>query len=277
MKYGIYGVGLGAMADPAGARLAVLAEELGYESLWTGEHMVLPSPQAPPSHRSPLHPFLDPIVALTFLAAHTSTIRLGTGVLLLPQRHPVQLAKELVSLDVLSRGRLIVGVGVGYMEPELRALGADLHSRGRRTDQHLAAMHELWRSDAPSFKGDFVEFDGVDAYPRPVAPNGPELVIGGASPLALIRTITWASGWYGYRLPVERVGQIAEQLGKLAADAGRPAPEITVTPDRPLNAELVVAYRRAGVHRLVIVAEGDSLGAVEEIIQANAPERWADA
>src|SRR6187549_3292608 len=111
MKFGLFGINNGPLADPdAAVRVAQAAEAAGFDSVWTGEHVVLPDPQAPPSHLAPETAILDPVVALTFIAAHTRTLRLGTGVIVLPQRNPLVLAKQLASLDVVSGGRLVLGL-----------------------------------------------------------------------------------------------------------------------------------------------------------------------
>src|SRR5437899_4382826 len=152
MKFGLFACNMGPCADPkVAARVARAAEAAGFESLWAGDHVVLPDPQAPPSPLPPLSVMLDPTVALGFLAAATSTIRLGTGVIILPQRNPLVLAKELASLDVLSGGRLIFGIGVGYLEPEFRALGVSLKDHGPRSDEYLAAMRAIWSTPRPAF------------------------------------------------------------------------------------------------------------------------------
>ena len=131
MKIGLFGINFGLCGDVgAMVRVARAAEEAELESLWTGEHVVLPDPQAPPSPAAPRTPFLDPSVALAHIAAHTQRIKLGTGIIILPQRNPVELAKELASVDVVSGGRLIFGLGAGYLEPEFRALGANYPERG---------------------------------------------------------------------------------------------------------------------------------------------------
>src|SRR5918996_4487339 len=117
---GIFAINSHACAEPENAaRIAALAERLGYDSLWAGEHVVVPSPRVAPSPMEPDEPILDPLVLLAHLAAHTSRVRLGTGVIVLPQRNPLVLAKQLASLDVVSGGRLVVGIGAGYLEPEL--------------------------------------------------------------------------------------------------------------------------------------------------------------
>src|SRR5215510_10290763 len=162
MKLALFACNMGPCADPkVAARVARAAESAGFESLWVGEHVVLPDPQAPPSPVPPLTLMLDPTVALTFLAAHTETVRLGTGIIILPQRNPLVLAKELASLDVLSGGRLIFGIGVGYLKPEFRALGAPFADRGAVTDEHLAAMRAIWSQPKPAYQGRFVSFANV--------------------------------------------------------------------------------------------------------------------
>src|SRR2546423_186647 len=165
MKIALFACNMGPCADPGvAARVARAAEAAGFESLWTGEHVVLPDPQAPPSPVPPLEPMLDPTVALTFLAAQTKTIRLGTGIIILPQRNPLVLAKELASLDVLSGGRLIFGVGIGYLEPEFAALGIPFADKGARTEENLQAMIAIWPMEKPSFSGQFVSFEGIQAH-----------------------------------------------------------------------------------------------------------------
>src|SRR5688500_12840045 len=150
MRFGLFSINAYANAHPETmVRVARATEAAGFESLWGGEHVVLPDPQAPPSPLAPGDRIVDPIVALTFLAAHTSRIRLGTGIIILPQRNPLVLAKELATLDVMSNGRLIFGVGVGYLEPEFRALGAPFEERGRVTDEYLAAIRAIWTEAAP--------------------------------------------------------------------------------------------------------------------------------
>src|SRR5665811_76161 len=131
MKLGLFAINMGSAAGPEEvAETARAAEAAGFDSVWAGEHVILPDPQAPPSPMAPQDPALDPLIALTWIAAHTATIRLATGIVILPQRNPVVLAKQIASLDALSNGRFTFGVGVGYLEPEFRAIGADYVNRG---------------------------------------------------------------------------------------------------------------------------------------------------
>ena len=154
MKFGLFGINNGPCAFPkCAASVARAAEDAGFESVWTGEHVILPDPQAPPSPVAADYPMLDPAIALAFVAAHTTKIRLGTGIIILPQRNPVVLAKELASTDVLSNGRLIFGIGVGYLKPEFDAIGAPFDHKGARSEEWLAAMIALWSMPKPEFEG----------------------------------------------------------------------------------------------------------------------------
>jgi probable F420-dependent oxidoreductase len=274
VELGVFGMSSGRCADPAAAvRIARAAERLGYESLWVGEHVILPDPRVPPSPLAPDAPILDPLIALSHLAGATERVRLGTGIIILPQRNPVVLAKELASLDVLSGGRLIFGIGVGYLRPEFAAIGAGFEDRGRRADEYLEAMRSLWEDAHPEYHGATVDFAGVDAHPRPVQRPLP-VVVGGASPAALRRAVERGQGWYGFGLTPEETEGCLERLAEAAGRFVRPDHlgrlEITVTP--PIHAEDVDAYQQLGVDRLVLVPShrlaDDEL---EEWLEARAP------
>src|SRR6266568_5011081 len=178
LTFGLFSLNSGACSYPAtAARVAQAAEATGFDSLWAGEHVVLPDPRVPPSPLAPEERILDPIVTLTFLAAQTKRVLLGTGIIILPQRNPLVLAKELVSLDELSEGRLLFGLGVGYLEPEFRALGIPFADRGARSKEYLAAMRAIWREPKPAYHGQFVSFANVQAHPQ----GNIRIVMGGRS------------------------------------------------------------------------------------------------
>ncbi len=268
---GLFALNQGATANrEALGRLGLLAEELGYDSLWVGEHVVVPDPRRPPSPMAPDDPILDGLVSLAFLAARTERIRLATGIVILPQRNPVVLAKQLASLDVLSGGRLIFGMGVGYLEPEMTAVGVSMERRGARAAEYLAAMRALWEQERPSFDGEFVSFSGVNAHPRPLQPRLP-VVMGGYTRAVHRRAARHADGWYGFFLDQERTAEQIADLRECLAEAGRSESEfeITVTPKGRIDAETVAAYGRLGVDRLVLLPRGD----IEEFIPAHAPDR----
>jgi len=255
MLLGLFGVNMGASATPDDmVTTARAAEVAGFESLWAGEHVVLPDPQAPPSPMAPQDPALDPLLALTWAAAHTSTLRLATGIVILPQRNPVVLAKQIASLDVLSGGRFTLGLGVGYLEPEFRAIGADFANRGAVTDEFVDAIQHLWYDEHPEFHGRFADFAGVDAYPRPVQQPIP-IVFGAHSPPAFRRTVARGHGWYGFAQTPDSTRAALAALRTAAGQVERPAAlgplEITVTPRIRLTADVAREFADLGVDRLV--------------------------
>jgi probable F420-dependent oxidoreductase len=256
MKLGYFGIGSGPCADPeVAARAARAAEAAGFESLWTGEHVVLPDPQAPPSPVPAQFPMLDPGAILAFLAGVTTRIRLGTGIIILPQRNPLVLAKQLASVDVLSRGRLIFGVGVGYLEAEFEALGIPFRRKGARTDEYIDAIRALWTQERPEFRGNFVSFGGIQARPRPVQQPCPPIVVGGHSPGALRRAVERGNGWYGFALAPEATEHCLEGLREAQRRHVRPPEigplEISVTPGVALDRGSLRRYAELGVDRLI--------------------------
>lgn len=273
---GLFAINSHACADPQGAeRIATLAEQLGYDSLWAGEHVVLPSPRVEPSPMDPDEPILDPLVALAHLAACTERILLGTGIIILPQRNPLVLAKQVASLDVLTGGRLILGLGVGYLEPELRALDVPLAGRGARAVEYLEAMRSLWQDDAPAYHGRHVEFEGVDAHPRPVQRPLP-VVMGGHSAAAHLRAARYADGWYGFMIGLRAMGEQRESLRQAVEQAGRGERplHVSVSPARPLDEEVVLRYAELGVDRLIVVPPPKlPLDDLMQFVERNAPSR----
>jgi probable F420-dependent oxidoreductase len=255
MKFGFFGINMNACSEPDTARrVAQAAEAAGFESLWTGEHVVLPDPQVAPSPLPPHYPILDPAIALSFLAAHTHTIKLGTGIIILPQRNPLVLAKELASLDVVSKGRLIFGLGVGYLKPEFDALGVSFEHKGARAIDYLQAMQAVWTQAAPAYEGRFVSFGGIQAKPQPVQQPLP-IVIGGHTKAAYERAVRHAHGWYGFALDVAATEGCLAGLHEAAQTVERPAAlgalEISITPAGKLTPELVDSYAAIGVQRLI--------------------------
>src|SRR5262249_60169321 len=210
MRLGLIHINMGPMSRPdALVQAARAAEQAGFDSVWAGEHLVLPDPQVAPSPMAPQDPALDSLIALTWAAAHTTTIRLATGTVILPQRNPVVLAKQVASLDVLSGGRVTLGVGAGYLEPEFRAVGANFAERGAVTDEYLDAVQALWYDEHPEFRGRFVGFGGVDAHPRPVQRPIP-LIVGGHRPPAYRRAVARGHGWDGdFPTPAQAAAALA--------------------------------------------------------------------
>jgi len=218
------------------------------------------------------------MAGLGYLAAHTRTLKLATGVLLLPQHHPLLLAKQLASVDVLCGGRLIVGIGVGGVEQEAVAMGAPMRERGSRADDYLQAMIAVWTMEHPRYSGKHISFEEINAYPRPVQKPYPPFVVGGRAEGALRRTVRFASGWYGYAMTVEQTRAILASLEAARQSVGRPPElgdiEITIAPNEPITPETIAAYEAIGVSRLLVRPDRDQgLDAAEAVIRANAPSR----
>lgn len=218
MRFGLHALGVGPGADPdVVAAVAMAAERRGFSTLWAGEHVVMvddpdtPYPYADdgritlPSDVD----WLDPLAVLTFAAAVTSRVRLATGILLLPEHQPVVIAKRAASLDVLSKGRFVLGVGIGWSAAEFAALGVPFDGRAARAREYVEAMRTLWADDVSSYRGAFVRFERVRCYPKPRRRRVP-IVIGGNSDAALARVAAWGDGWYGFNVPVADVpGRLA--------------------------------------------------------------------
>lgn len=272
MKLGLYGINVGVCADPETAiAVAQAAEDAGFESVWTAEHVVLPDPQVPPSPSAPDNPLLDPVVALSFVAAQTETLRLGTGIIILPQRNPVILAKELASLDVLSQGRLIFGLGVGYLRPEFDALGIPFADRGARTTEYLEAIRALWTQPKPEYKGRFVHFSGIQAQPRPIQKPHPPILMGASTPPALRRTVERGNGWYGFALDLAAAADRIAALRELEKSCDRPSElgplEISITPPGRIDADAMRRYADLGVDRLIPLGMRRSRDALLELVE----------
>jgi probable F420-dependent oxidoreductase len=234
--------------------LSEAAEKVGLESIWVSEHLVVPDPRTPPSQMDPDDPILDPVTALAFMAGRTRSVRLGTGIIVLPIRNPLILAKELATVDVLSCGRLMFGVGVGYVQREFEALDASFGDRGARTEEYLAAIRSIWTERHPVFAGRMVSFAGVQAFPHPVQQPHPPIVMGGYAPAVMRRTIREADGWYGWGLDLEdtarRVDILRETASRVPRGEGLGSLEITITPPGDVDVETAARYAALGVHRL---------------------------
>jgi probable F420-dependent oxidoreductase len=239
VKFGIIApYALGPVEDGAFAvGFARLAEEMGFESLWVVEHVVMSVEYASvypydPSGRSPFTADVvqpDPLVWLAYVAAATSRIRLATGVLILPQRNPVILAKACASLDRLSGGRLELGIGVGWVREEAAALGVSFEDRGARADEWIAVMRTLWRDPVASFRGRYFDFHGVVSKPQPLQEGGVPITIGGHSKAAARRAGTNGDGFYPLGVSDEKLRSLLEIMKAAAASAGRDASGIELT------------------------------------------------
>jgi len=223
--------------------VAEAAERLGFDSVWAAHHVVLPYERESryPYQRSgtevamtPGMQWLDPIVTLSAIAAVSERVRLGTSVFVLPYRDPVTLAAELAALDVLSEGRLVLGVGVGWMREEFEAIGIPAAERGARTDEHLQVMKTLWSEDPASFEGRFTRFENVVLATTPRTEGGPPIWIGGNTDAALRRALRFGSGWHGFEVFPEEIADLRERLGRLAVEGGRDPTELELSVARGL-------------------------------------------
>jgi probable F420-dependent oxidoreductase len=255
------------------AELTQAADDLGYESAWLGEHVVLPtnlqgalaSAGVDHSGISPSLPILDLCGLLCWLAGQTSRIRLGTGVYLMGLRHPFMAARALATIDIVSGGRLEAGVGIGWIRSEWEALGADFPSRGICLEESIGICRRLWTERIVEHHGQFFSFPPVAFEPKPVQPHLP-VSIGGESEAALRRAVRTADGWIGMRHTPETAARQVAALRRLETEFGRTGPPVTVTVVGELtDAQPVPAWAAAGVDRLLVHPWKRSARAVESI------------
>jgi probable F420-dependent oxidoreductase len=202
-------------------------------------------------------PIPDPLDWLAFVAARTSRLRLGTAVLILPEHHPVALAKRLATIDVLSGGRLLLGVGVGWMREEAEAVGTCFEDRGRRTDEYIEVMRTLWRDDVASFAGRSVSFTQVKSVPKPVQPGGVPILVGGHSEAAARRAGRLGDGFFPLGVSADELPALLDVMHAAAKEAGRDPALIPITTNGPADVSVARQLVDAGVSRFVISARGD--------------------
>lgn len=271
MRLGIHLPHIGRKAGPDAIRRAALqAEALGFADVWVSEHVILP--KAAPYPPSPA--FYEPILTLTWAAAVTKRVGLGTSVIVLPMHHPVPMAKQIATLQCLSGGRVIFGIGVGWLEAEFAALGAPFHQRGRRMDESIALMRALWSQDPVSFEAHTVPAEIAEMRMQPPPSQRVPIWVGGSSEQALARAVRLSDGWHGSRLMPEKAAPIVERLRR-----ERPEPGFAISLrtgwDGKDAAELrdrLAAFGAAGVgHVLAEPADrelDDWLSTVEKIARA---------
>ncbi|MFE7419325.1 LLM class F420-dependent oxidoreductase [Rhodococcus sp. NPDC057529] len=274
MRLGLHALGIGTGARRAVIdAVAVATENSGFATLWAGEHVVMVDRSA---SRYPyaddgkiavpaVADWLDPMIGLSFAAAATHTIGVATGILLLPEHNPVLMAKQAATLDLMSGGRLTLGVGIGWSREEFAALGIPFERRGERAAEYVAAMRTLWNDDVATFDGEFVHFDSVRVNPKPVRDRRIPVVLGGNSDAALRRIVAWGDGWYGFNL--DGVDAVAERIRTLQAfcrDSGR----------NPAELHLAVALRDGDPSHVDALA---GVGVDELVLVESPPEDPGDA
>jgi probable F420-dependent oxidoreductase len=253
MKLGIHLPHIGRKAGPDSIRRAAIqAEALGFDDVWVSEHIIVPKDGGyPPSPN-----FWDPVLTLTWAAAVTSRVRLGTSVLVLPLRHPLPLAKELATLQNLSGGRLILGAGVGWLEAEFDALGVPFKERGRRMDEGIAMMRAVWSQDPVTFESKWIpaKIESMRSQPQPVVPI--PIWIGGSSDAAVKRALR-LDGWHGSRVAPDKAADVVKRFR-----AERPGEDFTISIRVNCNAnnvggmrDALRAYSDAGIQHVMAAPE----------------------
>jgi len=264
MKVGIVPINVG---GPETAErmieIAQHAEAAGIESVWTFEHVVVPLeyeskyPYAR-SGKMPIAPeawFIDPLIALSHVAAATNTIRLGTGVNIFAQTNPLLFAKQAASLDVLSGGRLTLGLGIGWLAEEYEAMGTPFARRGARFDDYLKAVKKVWTGDVVEHEGEFLSWHGFKSHPTPAQKPHPPILIGGTSTKSLRRVVDVAQGWYAPSDSQRILGEKLGELRQLADEARRPIDSIEITTSWRIEArpDALPKYEELGIDRVVVL------------------------
>mgnify|MGYP000219577273 CR=1 FL=1 len=244
------------------AAAAAMVEKLGYDSFWVPEHVLFfPDYESkyPYSEDGRIQgdprSLLDPLTALTYVAANTSKIRLGTGICLVPQRNPVYTAKQVADLDYLSGGRVDFGIGIGWLKEEFNALGVPWTDRAGRTEECIGVMKTLWCDELSSFQGKYFSFEAAYQNPKPVQRPHPPLIFGGESRAALKRVATLGQGWFTFNVTPESLAQGIDILQPLLEEQGRTISDISisVTPDRKhINQESLKRFEELGAEQIIL-------------------------
>lgn len=235
MKAGLAFASSIGIEGPESIEICRVAESAGFESVWGGEHVILPDsieskyPYTEDGKipAQPDTPIPDPLIWLAYVAAAAPTLRLGTCILIVPQRNPLVLAKELATLDRLTGGRVELGLGVGWLKEEFEALGVPWERRGARNDEYIAAMRKLWEGPHAEFHGEFVDFEPVTCSPRPVNGSIP-IIVGGDTEAAINRAVTIADGYFPGEGDVDRLAEKLNRLRSAAEAAGRDPSSIEI-------------------------------------------------
>ncbi len=266
--------------SPDVAAVARRAEELGFESLWVPEHVMLPvasSTKWPGSTEGAIPKvyadIADPFVALARASGVTERLMLGTAICLVPERNPLLLAKEVASLDMFSGGRFLFGIGAGWLREELELLGGDFDRRWGQTKEAVLAMKEIWTRTESEFHGEFYDFPPVYSFPRPVQRPHPPVLLGGMAERVFKRVAEWGDGWIPNRVTPAEVREGRARLDELAQAAGRDPSSIEITVSgQPPDAGLIEEYGEAGADRVIVrladVDEEQSLDEMDRIAKA---------
>ncbi|HJQ82863.1 MAG TPA: LLM class F420-dependent oxidoreductase [Candidatus Binatia bacterium] len=262
MKFGLMYANAGPFAYPEMlTHLARTAERTGIESMWTIEHVVIPvgyksTYPYDPSGKIPAPeqmPMPDPLLPLAYAAAVTSTLKLATGILILPQRHPIYVAKEVATLDVLSHGRVILGIGIGWLEEEFQALGIPFAERAARTAESVRAIRSLWKDEAEPFEGKFFRWAKLESHPKPVQKPGVPIVVGGHTELAARRAARYGDGFFPGVTDPEKLVRLLDVMRDECKRIGRDPKTIEITSGRAApNPDTVRELEDLGVARFMV-------------------------
>ncbi len=281
MKFGIRYCNTGRYVDPARAvELVQAAEETGFESTWTVEHVVIPKGyqsaypyttdgRLPGGEGDFILP--DPQIWMAYVAARTTRIKLATGILILPQHNPVICAKQVATLDYMSGGRVLLGIGVGWLKEEFEALGVPFADRGARTEEYMHALRALWSMDAPTYEGKFVSFKNAYMRPKPVKGTVP-IIIGGHSKAAARRAGRMADGFFPARGASEELLALVRDS---AIEAGRDPKDVEITASMPEDLADLPALAARGVSRVLVPVTG--VAGLKKVIRgADDVRAWKD-
>ena len=260
------------------ATLARKAEELGFESLWLPEHVAIPvntTSLRPGGDRympSRLSHMVDPFVALARAAAVTTSIKLGTGICLVPERHPIMLAKQVASLDHYSGGRFLFGIGTGWLKEETELFGISFKDRARYTRESVLAMKEIWTKEEAEFHGQFIDFPPIKSFPKPVQKPHPPVLLGSTAGNVLRRVVAWGDGWIPTRVTLDQIRDGRRELDRLAREAGRDPASIEISAYwGDGGPEILQEFEAAGVSRAIrgtgmyTMPEAEALARLEEV------------
>jgi probable F420-dependent oxidoreductase len=241
--------------------MARALEERGYESLWVPEHTHIPASRRTPYPGAgdlprPYYHIADPFVSLATAAAVTDTLKIGTSICLVVERDPITLAKEVATLDMLSRGRFIFGVGAGWNAEEMENHGTPFKRRFKVLEERVRAMKEIWTEDEASFHGEFVDFDAIISHPKPVQKPHPPVLFGGATPRARQRVVDFCEGWIPIDTITDDLPDGMADLRQKAEAAGRDPASLSVSvfAFNGAHDDAILKYRDIGIDRLVLVA-----------------------